>query len=93
MAVHNIFYIVGCLVGPKMFALSNISRFEHEKDTCKILKPVWDVITDYLVVFLVVLSVAFGGMQVTSGTFECLAAVHCSGISRSNMSASLLSHI
>ncbi len=80
---------------PKMFALSSISRFEHEKDTCKILKPVWDVITDYLVVFLVVLSIAFGGMQVTSGTFECLAAVHCSGISiaRSNMSSSLLSHI
>ena len=71
-----------------MSALSNIPRFEGEKETCKILKPVWDVLTDYLVLFLAVLSVAFGGMQLTSGTFECLAAVHCPGMSRSNMNRS-----
>ena len=76
-----------------MFALSDISRFESEKGTCKILKPVWDVITDYLVAFLAVLSIVFAGMQATSGSFECLAAVDCPGISISNMSSSLLSHI
>ena len=75
-----------------MFALSNISRFEDERGTCKILKPIWDVITDYLLVFLVVLSIAFGGMQVTSGSFECLAAVHCSNISTSNMNSSSFSY-
>ena len=76
-----------------MFALGDISRFEGEKGTCKILKPVWDVITDYLVLFLAMLSIAFAGMEVTSGSFQCLAAVDCPGISRSNMSSSLLSHI
>ena len=74
-----------------MFALGDISRFKGEKETCKILKPVWDVVTDYLVIFLALLSILFAGMEVTSGSFECLAAVDCPGISRSNMSI-LLSH-
>ena len=76
-----------------MFAIGNISRFEGEKVTCKILKPVWDVITDYLVLFLAVLSIGMGGMQLTSGTFECLAVVHCPGMSISNMSDSFFSHV
>jgi hypothetical protein len=76
-----------------MFPIGDISRFEGEKGTCKILKPVWDVITDYLVLFLAMLSIAFAGMEVTSGSFQCLAAVDCPGISRSNTSGSLLSHI
>ena len=76
-----------------MFPIGDISRFEGEKGTCKILKPVWDVITDYLVLFLAMLSIAFAGMEVTSGSFQCLAAVDCPGISRSNISNSLLSHI
>ena len=76
-----------------MFAIGNISRFEGEKVTCKILKPVWDVITDYLVLFLAVLSIAMGGMQLTSGTFECLVVVHCPGMSRSNISDSFFSNV
>ncbi|XP_028393214.1 volume-regulated anion channel subunit LRRC8D-like, partial [Dendronephthya gigantea] len=80
-----------------MFALGDISRFEgdnSEKVTSfKILKPVWDVITDYLVIFLAMLSIVFAGMEVTSGRFECLAAVNCPGISSSNTSSFFLSHM
>ena len=76
-----------------MFALGNISRFEGENGRCKILKPVWGVITDYLVLFLAVLSIAMGGVQLTSGTFDCLAVVHCPGMSRSNMSDSFFSNM
>ncbi len=76
-----------------MLALSHISRFEGAKESCKILKPIWDVITDYLVVFLVALSIAIAGMQISSGSFECLAAIDCPSITRSNMSRSFLSHI
>ena len=74
-----------------MFALGDISRFKGEKETCKILKPVWDVVTDYLVISLALLSILFAGMEVTSSSFECLAAVDCAGISRPNTSV-LLSH-
>ena len=74
-----------------MFALGDISRFKGEKETCKILKPVWDVVTDYLVISLALLSILFAGMEVTSGSFECLAAVDCPGISRPNTSI-FLSH-
>ena len=80
-----------------MFALGDISRFDGENSeqgtSCKILKPVWDVITDYLLIFLAMLSIVFAGMEVTSGSFECLAAVSCPGISRSNTSSFFLSHI
>ena len=76
-----------------MLALSNISKFEGEKGGCKIFKPIWDVMTDYLLLFLLLLSITFGGMQVTSGTFECLAAVKCPGMSSSNMSSSFFINI
>lgn len=75
----------------KMFAISDVSRFEGQKGTYKMLKPVWDVITDYLVMSLAMLSVLFAGMEITLGSFECLAAVDCPGISNTN--SSLFSHI
>ncbi|CAB4010257.1 volume-regulated anion channel subunit LRRC8A-like [Paramuricea clavata] len=75
-----------------MFALSDVARFEGEKEKCKIVKTLWDVLTDYLVMFLLMLSVLFAGMEITLGGFECLAAVDCPGISRSNTSSSLFSH-
>jgi hypothetical protein len=78
---------------PAMFALNEIYKFEGEKEKIKILKPLWNVITDYLLVFLAVMSIVFGGMQITSGSFHCLAAVDCPGISRSNVSSSLLSQV
>ena len=74
-----------------MFALGDITRFNGEEGTYKILKPVWDVITDYLVIFLALLAILFTGMEVTSGSFECLAAVDCPGTSRLNTSI-FLSH-
>ena len=61
-----------------MFALSELSKFDSEKIAVKILKPWWDVLTDYLVIFLLMVSVVMGGMEVTSGSFECLPAVDCS---------------
>ena len=76
-----------------MFALADTSKFEGEKGACKILKPFWDVITNYLVLFLAGLSIAFVGMQLASGTFQCLAAVDCPGMSRENMSSSWFSHV
>jgi hypothetical protein len=75
-----------------MYALSDLSKFEDAKEKYKILKPLWNVITDYLVVFLSVMPIVFAGIQVTSGSFQCLAAVDCPCISISNMSSSL-SHI
>ena len=74
-----------------MFAFGDISKYKGEKGSCKILKPVWDVVTDYLVISLAMLSILFAGMEVTSGSFECLAAVDCPGMSRPNMSI-FLSH-
>ena len=72
-----------------MLALGDTSRFKGEEGTYKILKPVWDVITDYLVIFLALLAILFTGMEVSSGSFECLAAVNCPGTSRLNTSISL----
>jgi hypothetical protein len=69
-----------------MFALSDVARFEGEKGTYKMFKPVWDVITDYLMMFLAMLSVLFAGMEIAFGSFECLAAVDCPGISNTNSS-------
>jgi hypothetical protein len=75
-----------------MFALTDILSFEGDK--IKILKPVWAVIAEYLVKFLVLVSLVFAGMQFTSGTFECLPAVECPAISRRNTnSSSLISQI
>ena len=47
----------------KMFALTDILSFEGDK--IKILKPVWAVIAENLVKFLVLVSLVFAGMQFT----------------------------
>ncbi|XP_046862350.1 volume-regulated anion channel subunit LRRC8E-like [Xenia sp. Carnegie-2017] len=60
------------------------------KENLKILKPWWDVITDYLVILLVMLSVLVAGMEVTSGSFECVAVVNCPSASKPNLNASWL---
>lgn len=60
-----------------MFAISKLSKFESEKTTFKILKPWWDVITDYLVMFLLTVPIVIGGMELASGSFDCLPAVDC----------------
>ena len=68
-----------------MIALSELSKqFKGEKISVKILKPWWDVITDYLVIFLLMVSVLVGGMELTSGSFECLPAVDCPSTSPKN---------
>ena len=71
-----------------MFVLSAISKFDFANEKYKILKPLWNVLIDCLVVFLSAMSIVFAGMEVTYGSFQCLAAVDCPGISRSNMSSS-----
>jgi hypothetical protein len=45
-----------------MFALIDILSFEGENIKRRILKPVWVVIAEYLVKFLVLLSLLFGGI-------------------------------
>ena len=76
-----------------MFGFSDISTYEAQKEKYKILKSLWNVIAEYLVVFLAMLAIVFGGMQVTSGSFECLPAVDCPGITKSNRSSTLMSEM
>ena len=76
-----------------MFAFTNISRFQSQREAYKILQSALDVIIYYLVIFLVTVSLLFAGIEVTSGGFQCLPAVDCPGMSKSNASGSLLSHL
>ena len=71
-----------------MFSLTDILSFEGEKS--RILKPVWVIIAEYLVKFLVLLSLLFAGMQFISGSFECLPVVECPAISRRDTNMSWL---
>ena len=70
-----------------MFALTDILNFESENIKSRILKSFWMLVAEYLVKLLVLLSLMFAGMQVTSGSFECLPAVECPDTSRPNSSS------
>ena len=76
-----------------MFAFTNISRFQSQKGAYKILQSALDVIIYYLVLFLLAVSFFFAGIEVTSGDFQCLPAVSCPGMWKSNASGSMLSHL
>ena len=53
---------------------------KNGKDNFKILKSVWEVIKDYLVILLAMIAVLVAEMEVTSGSFECVPVVNCSNI-------------
>ena len=72
-----------------MLALNNLSKYENEKTT-KILKPWLNVFNDYLVILLLTVPIFVGGMELTSGRYVCVPAVHCS---MSNNASTLLSKI
>ena len=72
-----------------MLALNNLSKYENEKTT-KILKPWFNVFSDYLVILLLTVSIFVGGMELASGRYVCVPAVDCS---MSNNASTLLSRI
>lgn len=55
------------------------------KENYKILKPVCDVITNYLAILLVTLSVVVAGMEITSAKVECLPVVDCPSAAKSSL--------
>ncbi|XP_046862365.1 volume-regulated anion channel subunit LRRC8A-like [Xenia sp. Carnegie-2017] len=64
--------------------------WKGRKEKYKILKPFCDIITDYLVLLLAMLSVAVAGMEITSGSFECVAVVDCPHVTKSNLNVTWL---
>ena len=69
-----------------MLALNNLPKYENEKTT-KILKPWLNVFNDYLVILLLTVPIFVGGMELASGRYICVPAVHCS---TSNNASTLL---
>ena len=59
-----------------MLALNSLSEYENEKT--KILKPWFNVFSDYLVILLLAVPIFAGGMELASGRYVCLPAVDCS---------------
>ena len=72
-----------------MLALNNLPKYENGKST-KILKPWLNVFNDYLVILLLTVPIFVGGMELASGRYVCVPAVHCS---MSNNANTLLSKI
>ena len=61
-----------------MLPLTEFAKFESAKSAVQIVKPWWNLITDYLLKFLLIISLLVGGMELTSGSFDCLPTVDCS---------------
>ncbi|XP_046862450.1 volume-regulated anion channel subunit LRRC8E-like [Xenia sp. Carnegie-2017] len=61
---------------------------KNGKENFKILKSVWEVIKDYLVILLAMIAVLVAGMEVTSGSFECVPVVNCRNIANNISNAS-----
>ncbi|XP_046862449.1 volume-regulated anion channel subunit LRRC8A-like [Xenia sp. Carnegie-2017] len=59
-----------------------------EKESFKILKSNLDVSYDYLMIILAMIAVLVGGMEVTSGSFECVPVVNCRNIANKQSNAS-----
>ena len=60
-----------------MLPWSDVASFGSGKTAVKVAKPWWDVITDYLVKFMLMIALLVGGIELTSGSFDCLPAVNC----------------
>ncbi|XP_046862461.1 volume-regulated anion channel subunit LRRC8A-like [Xenia sp. Carnegie-2017] len=61
---------------------------KNGKENFKILKSVWEVIKDYLVILLAMIAVLVAGLEVTSGSFECVSVVNCRNIANNISNAS-----
>ena len=60
-----------------MLSLDNLPKYENNKST-KILKPWFNVFSDYLIMLLLAVPIFVGGMELASGRYVCLPAVDCS---------------
>ncbi|EDO38188.1 predicted protein, partial [Nematostella vectensis] len=57
-----------------MFPIEQLARFEASNSAYRLLKPWWDVLTDYLIAAMLVVAVLAGLMQASSGRLVCLPA-------------------
>lgn len=60
-----------------MFPVEKLSQFESTNPSYKILKPWWDVLTDYLSAVMLIIALSAGAMQVLQGHLICLPAAEC----------------
>ena len=60
-----------------MFPIDDISGLAQGIPAYRLLKPWWDVLTDYLAVVMLMTSFVAGTMQVTTGGIICVPAVDC----------------
>ena len=60
-----------------MFPVEKMSQFESTNASYRILKPWWDVLTDYLSTVMLIIALAAGAMQVVQGDLICLPAAEC----------------
>ena len=60
-----------------MFPTNAVSGIVQGDATYKLLKPWWDVMTDYLAVAMLMISFVAGTSQITKGGIICVPAVDC----------------
>ena len=60
-----------------MFPVEKLSQFESTHASYRILKPWWDVFTDYLTQAILIIALSAGAMQALQGDLICLPAAEC----------------
>lgn len=60
-----------------MFPVEKLSQFESTHASYSILKPWWDVLTDYLTQAMLIIALSAGAMQALQGDLICLPAAEC----------------
>lgn len=60
-----------------MFPVEKLSQFESTHASHRILKPWWDVFTDYLTQAILIIALSAGAMQALQGDLICLPAAEC----------------
>ena len=60
-----------------MFPVEKLSQFESMNASYRILKPWWDVFTDYLALAILLIALSAGAMQALQGDLICLPAAEC----------------
>ncbi|XP_015780003.1 PREDICTED: volume-regulated anion channel subunit LRRC8A-like [Acropora digitifera] len=60
-----------------MFPVEKLSQFESTNASYRILKPWWDVFTDYLSQAILIIALSAGAMQALQGDLICLPAAEC----------------
>ena len=60
-----------------MFPVEKLSQFESTHASYRILKPWWDVFTDYLTQAILIIALSAGAMQALQGDLTCLPAAEC----------------